>query len=844
MCKINHVSMFGLVLTMLRRDIRAGELTVLGLALLLAVAALSSVALLADRVERGLAQESHQILGGDLLLSADHSLPLAWSQEAQRRGLVVATSVSFPSMVSGEGGDAQLAEVKAVSANYPLRGQLHIAAELNQPDGPVRRVPAPGSVWLDERLTAALAVQHGSRVRLGNRELLVDAVLTQEPDRGFNLFAIAPRLMLNDADLPSTGLIQPGSRAVYRLHVAAKGADENSAVGGFQRWAQSRLGRGEKLETLDNARPEMRNLLERAQRFLRLAALLAVVLAAVAMGLAADRYMRRHLDAAAVLRVLGASSRQVLIIHGGEFLLFGALVTVAGCLGGYAVQFGLQWLLAGLIRSDLPAPGWQPWIQGLAVGLALVAGFALPPLLRLRTVSTLRVLRREWQVAEPTFLAAWGVGVVTLAALMRWMAGEWLLWGIVLGGFGAAVLIYAVAARLWLALVRRLARMGSQGKSGLGWRYGVANLRRRLRSSLVQAVALGLGLTALLLLTVARDDLMGAWKSKVPADAPNRFAISIQPDQRPEISAFFAGKGLPPPKLEPMVRGRLVAVNGQPISPDSYPDERAKRLVDREFNLSWAASLPASNVIVAGRWPGDRAEPQFSVEQGLAETLGLRLNDRLAYEVAGNRIEAPITSLRKLDWDSMRVNFFVIAPPGVLDDYPASYITSFYLPQGQAGLVPELVRRFPNVTVIDVASVVRQLQDTLDQVARAVQALFGFALLAGLVVLYGALQATADERRYELAVLRALGARGGQLRAVLVTEFLLLGMAAGLLAGAGAMAIATVLARKAFHLDYAPNPILLLYGLLAGIALVLTAGLLGTRRALRTSPVYELRESV
>lgn len=840
MRKINHVGMFGLVRTMLRRDIRAGELTVLGLALLLAVAALSSVALLADRVERGLARESHQILGGDLLLSADHALPASWRAEAERRGLAVATSVSFPSMVSGLGGDAQLAEVKAVSAGYPLRGQLHIAAALNQPDAPVRQGPAPGEVWLDERLTAALAVQHGSVVHLGNRELRVDAVLTQEPDRGFNLFAIAPRLMLNDADLASTGLIQPGSRAVYRLHVAG----DDAAVGSFQRWAQSHLGRGEKLETLDNAQPELRNLLERAQRFLRLAALLAVVLAAVAMGLAADRYMRRHLDAAAVLRCLGASSRQVLAIHGGEFVLFGALVTVAGCVGGYVVQLGLQWLLAGLIRSDLPAAGWQPWSQGLAVGLALVAGFALPPLLRLRTVSTLRVLRREWQVVEPTFLAAWGAGVVTLAALMRWMAGEWLLWGIVLGGFGAAVLIYAVAARLWLDVIRRLGRMGNQGKRGLGWRYGVANLRRRLRSSLVQAVALGLGLTALLLLTVARDDLMGAWKSKVPPDAPNRFAISIQPDQRAEISAFCVEKGLPPPKLEPMVRGRLVAVNGQPISPDSYPDERAKRLVDREFNLSWAASLPAGNSVVVGQWPGAKAEPQFSVELGLAETLGLKLGDRLTYEVAGNRVEAPISSLRKLDWDSMRVNFFVITPPGVLDDYPASYITSFHLSQSQAGLVPELVRRFPNVTVIDVASVVRQLQDTLDQVARAVQALFGFALLAGLVVLYGALQSTADERRYELAVLRALGARGRQLRTVLVTEFLLLGVAAGGLAGAGATVIATVLARKAFHLDYVPNPMLLLYGLLAGMALVLTAGLLGTRRALQTSPIYELREAV
>jgi len=824
---------FALFLRMLLRDLRAGEFHVLGLALVLAVAALSGVALLGDRVEQGLALQSRQLLGGDLLLSADHAWGDAWRRKAVELDLRLAESASFPSMAFAE-GKAQLAEVKAVTANYPLRGSLRTAAALNRPDAPVDGVPAPGQVWLDERLMAALAASPGSRLRLGAAEFTVAAVLTQEPERSFNVFAIAPRLMLNRTDLPATRLVQPGSRIVYRLHLAGDAV----AVAAYRRWAEAGLGRGEKMETLDNARPEVRAVLERAQRFLRLAALLAAVLAAVAMGLAADRYLRRHLDACAVLRCLGASGMRVVLIHGGEFLLFGLMATLAGCALGWAVQLGLQQMLATLLGPALPPPSWRPWVQGLAVGMTLVAGFALPPLLRLRHVATVRVLRREWETAEPASLSVWLAGAAMLAALMRWMAGEWSLWGIVLGGFAAAVLLYGGVAVGALAILRHLSRGGAAG-----WRHGIANLHRRGRASVVQAVALGLGLTALLLLTVARDDLLAAWTSQVPPDAPNRFIVNIQPDQRAAVIAAFVERALPAPRLEPMVRGRLVAVNRRPVTPDSYADERARRLVEREFNLSWSEGLPAGNAVSAGRWHGADRQPQFSVEGGLADTLGLRVGDVLGYEIAGRRIDAPITSLRRLDWDSMRVNFFVIGPPGLLDDFPASYITSFHLPADRAGFASELVARFPNLTLIDVAAVMRQLQDTLDQVARAVEAVFGFALLAGLAVLGAALQATADERAREIGVLRALGARGKQLRAMLAAEFVLLGALAGALAAAGTAAIAAGLARMAFHLPYAPTPWLALYGPAAGLAVVLAAGAAGVRGALRGHPLEVLREA-
>ena len=816
---------------LLARDWRAGELTVLGLALLLAVASLSSVAFLSDRIGQAVVREASQLLGGDLLLWADHPWDDAVRLEARGRGLAQVDSVSFPSMVtSGQG--SQLAEVKAVGAGYPLRGRLRVAPALNLGDAETEAVPGPGQVWLDERLTAALALQPGELLALGRSRLAAAAVLTLEPDRGVNLFAIAPRLLMNLADLPATALIQPGSRVSYRLHLAGDAA----TIAAFKEWLQAQLKRGERIEDLGNARQDVRNMIERAQRFLSLAALLAVVLAAVAVGFAADRYARRHLDGCAIMRCLGASQRQLLLVHAGEFMIFGAAATVLGCLAGYAAQYGLQRLLAGVMSVALPAPGLRPWLVGSLVGFTLIVGFILPPLLRLRAASTLRVLRRDWAPQAGPGIG-YAAGALSLALLMLWVAGDPLLGGIVLGGFAAAALLYAAVARLALAALGGLgAVMGS------GWRIGLANLRRHGKASVLQATALGLGVTAMLLLTVARQDLLDNWRQRLPPDAANRFIINIQPEQRVPLAAHFAAQGLPPPRLEPMVRARLVEINGQPVAAASYEEERAQRLVEREFNLSWSATLPTGNSVVAGRWHGSgQSGGEFSVEKGLAETLHLGIDDRLGFDVAGVRLSGRITSLRRLDWDSMRVNFFVLTPPGLLESYPASYITSFNLAPEQARFVDGLVRAFPNLTVIDVASLLRQMQSLVDKLAAAVQAVFGFSLAAGFIVLYAALQASQDQRRFELALLRALGARAQQLRAAVLAEFAALGAIAGLLGSLGASAIAWALARFAFHLDYRPSLEMLPLGLFAATLGVALAGWLGIRALLNQSPLLALR---
>ncbi len=818
---------------MLKRDFRAGELRLLGLALMIAVASLSSVSFFTDRLSRALSREAHQLLGGDLLLIADHPWDKAFRVEAGRRGLRVIGSTSFPSMTSSNGA-SYLAEIKAAEPGYPLRGSLRTAPALNRPDAETRELPGRGAVWLDERLMAALGAQVGDELRLGSAVFAVTAVLTQEPDRGVNFFNIAPRLLMHADDLAATQLIQVGSRVSWRLHLAG----ETGAVAAYQKWAERRLGRGERIETLENARPEVRNALERAEKFLRLAALLAAVLAAVAVGLAARRFMQRHLDGCAVMRCLGAKEGQLLRLYLGEFLLFGALAAALGCLIGFGAQYALERLLANLLTAELPAPSLLPLAYGFAVGLALLAGFALPQLARLRNVPTVRVLRREWAESEPLAWTAYALGAAVLAGLMLWMAGDLKLGLWVLGLFSLAVAIYAGVARLALAAAGSL-----RGAAGAGWRYGLASLHRRLGTSVIQAVALGMGMTALLLLTLARDDLLASWKRSVPPGAPNRFVINIQPEQREPVRDLFAAKGLEKPELLPMVRGRLVAVNGRPVVAADYEEERAQRLVEREFNLSWMDVLPEGNSLTAGRWfaAQDAGRPQFSVEQGLADILKLKMDDVLVYEIAGRRLEAKITSLRKLDWDSMRVNFFVVTPPGVLESFPASYITSFHLPPEKAGFVAELVAAHPNLTVIDVASILRQFQSMMDQLARAVQFVFAFSLAAGLAVLYAALESTHDEREYEIAVLRTLGARDRQLRAALVAEFAVLGAISGVVAGIGSASIGWVLGRFVFQMPYEPAWLVLPAGVAGGVLGITLAGLAGTARTLRAPALQSLR---
>ncbi|WP_433704606.1 ABC transporter permease [Paraburkholderia sacchari] len=840
------------------RDWRAGELTMLLLALVLAVAALASVGFLADRLQRGLERDARGMIAADFIVRADHPVDPAFAQEAQSLALRTATTAIFPSMVSvgvapGEPGAraaTRLAAVKSVSPGYPLRGALRLASAPGAPEREVRGIPPSGTVWVDQQLLDALKVHVGSRVLVGTRTFTIGALITRELDRGFSFVNFSPRLMLNAADLPSTGLTGYGSRVTYRLLVAG----DDPAVARFAEWAHARVDggklRGVGLESLQDGQPQVRQALDRARHFLTLVSLLTALLAAVAIAMAAHRYTRRHLDGCAAMRCLGASQRTLRALFVLEFTGLGLVGGVLGVALGYAGHLALLAWLGTLIDVVLPHPGPLPALEGVAAGLVLLLGFALPPLLPLTRVPPVRVLRREWGEEGRTAWAAYAVGIALFAGLLVIAAGELKLGGIVAGGFALGLVVFAGVARvaLWgAARVARSQRNGFEARAGVGWRYALASLERRPGASALQITSLAIGLMCLLLIAMTRNDLIDGWRKSTPPDAPNEFLIDIQPEQRNAVAAWLTAHGIANADLEPMVRGRLVTINGKPVDPAKYKSEDARRLVDREFNLSYTTQLPDDNRIAAGAWYGESSAPQLSIEQGLAKLIDVKPGDVLTFDVTGLEVTAPVTSVRKLDWGSFKVNFFVLMPPALLRDFPATYITSFHLPRSessaQRAVVDGLVAQYPNVTAIDVGPILAQVQRMLEQVINAVQFLFLFTLAAGVLVLYAALAGTRDERMRESALLRALGASHAQVRAVQVAEFVAVGALAGLMAAVGALAVGAVLAAKVFAFQLAFDPWLLPAGVAAGVACAGVGGWISLRHVLARPALQSLRDA-
>lgn len=822
-----------LALKSLWRDLRSGELNLIGLAVVFAVASQSSIGFLSDRASAALERQANQLLGADLLLKSDHPWSPSLTDEIRARGLQVVTNTLFSSMALGIEG-AQLVGVKAVESGYPLRGMVRVAQGVGEPDEVAQGIPSPGEAWLDSRLMATLHVRPGDRFRLGDLELQATRVITWESDRGANFFSLLPRVLINSVDLPATGLIQEGSRVTWQLQVAGAVA----SVLAFRESLVGRLERGQAIESVDNARPELRPALEQAKRFLRLAALSAVVLAAVAIGLGAHAYMQRHLDSCAILRCLGLRQRDLATMVGLEFLILGLGASSLGALLGWGAQSVLAGALATILAMELPPPSWLPVWQALIAGTGLLLVFALPALHRLSGVPTLRVLRRELSSRLPATRALWVLAIITLGALILWVAGDVSLGLNVMVGFVAALGVFSAVAWVVVGIVTRVAAR----QRTAGWRLGFAAVARRKGSAVLQVVALGLGLSALLLLTVVQADLKRGWRQSAPPDAPNRFIINIQPDQREAVSAFIqTNLGFTPP-VAPMIRGRMIAINGRPVNGDTFDTPRAKRLAEREFNLSRGEALPPGNQVVQGAWHGESQTAQFSVEEGIAQTLGLKLGDRVAFEVAGRQIEAPITSVRALEWGSMRVNFFFIASLGTLDDLPASLITSFHLPNGHDDFGGALVQAFPNLSFIDVSAILAQLEAVMNQLMNLVRWVFGFALLAGLMVLWAAVEGAQEERAFEFALLRTLGGRDRPLRTALLTEFGVIGATAGALAGLAASGLGWLLADRVFQLpQYQPNLLAPMVGLAVGGLTVMVLGFLGARGVLSRPPLASLR---
>ena len=826
-----------LALRMLARDWRAGELRVLVAALVLAVASVGTVGFFADRVKSALTREANVLLGADLLVSADRPLPEDFAREASARGLEATPSIKFNSMIQRPGGGAAvLADVKAVANGYPLRSAIVLADPSSTRSRPAAGIPPRGEAWPDARLAQRLGVSVGDAIALGDATLRVGAIVQSEPEIAQGLLSMGPRMLVNIDDVPATHLLQPGNRATWRLYVADRG--ERDALGDYLAWAQRAVKPGQRVDSVRDLRPEVRQTLERGEKFLGLAALVAVVLAAVAVALAASRYLRRHLDTSAMLRCFGARERRVLALFVLQFAALGVVATLAGVAIALGGQQLLVMLLATISKTDLPPPGVMPGIVAVATGLLLLFGFALPPLIALASVPPLRVLRRDLPRPKPSALFAYALGASVIALLIGWQAQDAKAGAIMVGGIAALLVTAAAAASALIALLKRLPQRG------VTWRFGLANLRRRPLASSLQIGALALGLMALLLLTVVRDDLVRDWRASLPPDAPNHFLVNVLPDQVDGVRALVrdaTGADIP---LYPMVRGRLVAVNGTPLDTSQYADTRARRLAEREFNLSYASELAKTNHVVAGAWFGTArgTEAGVSMEEGIARSLKLKLGDETTWDIGGTRISAKITSLRKVDWDSFRPNFFTLFAPGVLESMPQSFLGAVRAPEATSGWLATLVQRFPNVLAIDVGEILQQVQTIMDQVAKAVEFVFLFTLAGGILVLQAAIAATQDERRFDAAVLRTLGASHAQLTAAQIAEFVVLGALAGLLAAAGATTVGWLLADRVFQIPFSADAMVWLYGVAGGAVVVTLAGWLGTRSTLRQPPLAVMRQ--
>ena len=825
----------------LLRDLRAGELRLLAVAVTLAVAALTSVAFFADRLQGGLQRDALQILGGDAVVASDNPTPEAFVQRAQALGLQSVTTMGFPTMgraSDAQGGASRLVAFKSVQGGYPLRGSLTVALAPGAPEQVTRDIPAPGEVWVDAPLLDALGLAMGDGLLLGDAQLRIARIIVIEPDRGAGFMSFAPRVMVNEADVPATGLVQPASRLTYRFAVAG----EPGAVRTFMAWAEKEVTQpgvhGVRLESLESGRPEMKQTLDRAQKFLSLVALLAALLSAVAVALAARGFAASHLDASAMLRVLGQSQRTIAWSYAIEFILVGLAASLLGVVLGYAVHYVFVLLLAGLVESALPAASVWPAALGLGVGLTLLLAFGLPPVLQLAQVPPLRVIRRDMGALRPASLVVLGLGVAGFAALLLVVSSDIRLGLIAVGGFAVAVAVFALLS--WLAVLA----LRSSVNEATAPRWLVLATRQisaRPAYAVVQVSSLAVGLLALVLLVLLRTDLIDSWRQATPPDAPNRFVINIQPDQERAFQQTLQDAGVRRYDWYPMIRGRLVAVNGQSIVPESYTEDRAQRLVEREFNLSNAAEQPPHNEVVAGRWtPGEQGAA--SVEEGLAKTLGLKLGDTMRFDMAGVLHEVRITSLRKVDWGSMHANFFVMFPVDHLENVAVTYLAAYRAPT-TAGFDNALVRQYPNVTNVDMAATLAQVQRVLDQVVRAVEFLFGFTLAAGLVVLFAAVTATREERAREYAIMRALGARASLLRNVQRAELAGVGLLAGVLASGVAVIVGWALARFVFEFTWTASPLVPLAGGLAGAVLALLAGWWGLREVLQRPVMDTLRRA-
>ena len=823
-----------LSLQKIRREWRSGEHLVLILALLVAVTALTTVSFFTNRVERAMQQRGNEILAADLRIRSTRPLLANYLQYAQSLGLQTAETQSFNNVIALNDATS-LSTIYAISEHYPLRGKLKVADVYSGNIYETTAIPPRGEIWVDVRLLLRLSADIGAELNIGKTKLRVTKILDSRPDQGSQFVEFAPTVLMRVEDLASTGLLGEGSRVRYvQLY-----AGDETRIAQFQTWWNEQPHENQRLETLSDASPQVQNSIERAAKFLNLTALTSVLLSGIGVAMAARRYTARHLDSVALMKTLGASQAMILIISTLELAMLAIIAGIIGTALGYCAQWGLAYAARDLIRSDLPTPNFTPALLGMITPLIVLAGFALPPLLQLKRVPPMRVLRNTISPPPLRYYTVYGIAIVALCVLLITLVRDTKLVLFVAMGTIATILVLASAG--WV-LVQSL--KGIRRSVGVSWRYGVANISRRGRESIVQLVAFGLGLMVLLLLLVVRNDVLNDWRKSLPANAPNQFLINISPDRVSELKQFFISHDIAEPELVPMMRARLVKVNdiaSQELKPKT---DQGRGFLDREANLSWSRDLPEGNKLIQGDWwtEANSSTPQISIEKSIAQSFDLKLGDTMTYDVGGEEVVATISSIREVRWDSFKPNFFVLFSPGVLDKVIGTYISSVHIDPSQRKTMSEFYQRFPEISAIDIDALLAQIRTVMDSATLAIQFVFLFSLLSGIAVLLAAIQATRDERRYESAMLRTLGASRRVVLQSVAAEFLVLGLLAGVLGAAAASGIGYFLATRVFNLNYHFDFNVWWIGLLGGMLLVGITGIAVTRSVVNVPPALSLRE--
>jgi len=825
---------FRFALRSLVRDLRAGELRVLALALLVAVASVTAVGFFTDRIGRAVERQAGDVLAADLVASSGFRLPASLLGAIDAMDLETAQHVRFPSVVINERDESQLVAMKAVSDSYPLRGSIQVAGIDNpstQLDG-VQRAPQPGEVWVDAQLKSALDLQPGDKLTLGEADFAVSGVILFEPDRGENAFEFAPRVMINLADLDRSALLGEGSRATYSLLMAGAATELEQARDLLSDKYLSEV----RVRGVRDGSPQMTRALDRAQRFLGLASVVTVLLAGAAIALAVRHFALRQADASAVMRTLGASRAEVIVWLTTRLALIALVASTLGIVTGWFAQLVLANLLKGWFGLDLPPPGIMPPLIGTLTAFIALAGFGLLPIIKAGRVNVMRVLQRDYSGLDTSSLVAGALGLLATFAIVFLLSGDPLLSAIVVLGVVAMLSVFALFGRLMIVAVRKLA--------GARFRMSTAGLQRRAASSVVQLAAFAMGIMALLLISIVRVDLLAAWEQDLPEDAPNVFVVNIQPDQVDGFAAQLEAQGIESTGIYPMVRARLVAHNGVSVLGDDST-EREQRRARREYNLSFSNTLPLNNRIVSGEWWADdgSAPPLLSIEEEWAAENGFQIGDTLTFRSAGVETTAKVANWREVDWESFQVNFFAVSSPSMLENLPATYVTSFHIDGDFVAATTGWARQFPGIATLDIGAILTRVKSLMDRASLAVEYVFLFTLMAGFCVLLAAVQSSQGERIRESALLRALGASHQQLREAVIAEFAILGAIAGLLAVMFASIIAWSLSRFVFELPFSVNVWLWIIGIVGGAVGIAVAGYLATRKVLYTPPVVALRHA-